>query len=63
MNIQDKIDKYAKLEEEIIDDIGKLPNCGKECDCKTALIFRFIHEGEYPEIMTMCCSCGGYKDV
>ena len=45
--------------EKILNDISGLYNYGGECHCDDREGFSYIHNGKFPEIMTICLNCGG----
>ncbi len=57
--VQQLVDRYYSIEEEIDNILSKFRNCGKECDCRKIVVFKQIYEGELDEIMTTCLNCGG----
>lgn len=59
--IKKLVKEYVEAERKLVDELDKLKNGGDECNCdKTEDIIRVIHEGEWPEIITLCLKCGGY---
>ena len=58
--IEKKIEKYNKLEKEILDEISKLSDYGGECHCMNHSYFYVIHYGNlFNEIIAYCIKCGG----
>ena len=55
-------DEYFEAEQKLCKELHKLESYGEECYCKDREIIRFIHEGNFPEISTLCLNCGGYVD-
>lgn len=41
--------------------LSELPNYGGECHEDHDETVKLIHEGNFDEIHTFCCECGGYK--
>lgn len=56
------IEIYSKTEDKILDELSKLKNWSSECDCERdeRETIKFIHEGQFDEVMTYCVTCGGY---
>lgn len=61
--IKELIDRYADTEEELMQELSKLPNEGMACDCDDCQTVKFVHEGNlFDEVITTCLNCGGYVD-
>ena len=61
--LKEKVEKYCELEEEIMDDLSKLPRVGQECNCDEQETFSYVHEGNhFDEIIIFCITCGGYVE-
>lgn len=56
-NIHNMVDKYVKLENDIIDELDKMDM--DECRCDEPDTIDFIHDGQWKEIVTRCINCGG----
>lgn len=60
MKLQEKIDKWAKLEKEIFLELSEKPNSDGNCECNNREIIKVVHEGShFDEIITICINCGG----
>ena len=57
--IRTYIRQAASAENHVLDTLARLPESGGDCHCEEREIYRYIHEGEWPEIMTVCINCGG----
>lgn len=61
--MKEKIEKlfneYNKSEDKLFKELGKLKNCGTECNCDDPENFNYIHEGNFDEIVMVCLNCGG----
>jgi hypothetical protein len=61
-SLQKLFNMYYSTEKEIDILLSELRNHGKSCDCKSPIVFKQIHEGEFDEIIKTCIECGGIID-
>lgn len=53
------VEQHGEIEEKILRSIDGLENDGADCNCKDRVIFKYVHEGNFDEIMEVCLNCGG----
>jgi hypothetical protein len=58
-DLKSLISRYKELEIQIEEELEKLPNNGKMCNCGQKEIFYQIFHGHFDEIMRTCIKCGG----
>lgn len=58
-NIQKLADEYIGTEKKLLKGLEELPRFMEDCNCDDRNIIRVVHEGNFPEIVTYCLSCGG----
>ncbi len=59
MTMEKMAKEYFALEVKIIEGLDELENADNECNCDDCETINFIHDGEWPEIVTRCLNCGG----
>lgn len=57
--VQNLVNKYYTIEDEINVALSGLENYGQSCDCKNPNVLKQIHEGDFDEILKTCILCGG----
>ena len=54
---------YMDTEQKLLDELGELKQSGSECSCRNSgETLKFIHEGEFDEIIKYCLNCGGVTE-
>ena len=58
--IKELLDKYCNAENKLTEKLNELERAGNVCNCDDRETIKFIHEGEFDEVIEMCLNCGGY---
>ena len=60
--ILDLLDRYIIAEDNLMEEMQKLPRWGKECNCKVPYVVKRVEDEEDGTEVGYCAGCGGMKN-